>query len=90
MPESNNHDAVKVLAKTKYNEWDGHLSGMERRAMTAEIILGIVIAIIINLSCFLYCKGYNKKESEGAMQAAVNEQVSQYFALAANEHQAAT
>ena len=85
MPDSTNHDAVNVEAKSKYNEWDKSLSGMERRAMAAEITLGIVIMIIINLSCFLYCKGYNKKESDGAMEAAVNEQVSQYFALAANE-----
>ena len=67
MPDGTNKDAVRVEAKSKYNEWDKSLAGMERRAMAAEIVLGIVIVIIVNLSCFLYCKGYNKKESTGAM-----------------------
>lgn len=66
-------------------DYDKNLAGLERRARLAEIILGLVIVVIINCACFTYCKMYNKKKTDEAMQNAVNEQVSQYFALAAED-----
>lgn len=85
LPDSINHDYVSVEAQTRYQEYDKNLVGMSRRARTAEIILGLVIVMLINIACFLYCKGYNKERTDSNMQTAVNDQVSQYFALAANE-----
>ena len=58
---------------------------MNRRARGAEIILGLLIVCIINCSCLIFCKMYNKKEASDQMQSQVNEQVSQYFALAATD-----
>jgi len=42
-------------------EYDNNLAGLEKRARFSEIILGIVIVLIINCACFVYCKMYNKK-----------------------------
>lgn len=58
---------------------------MDRRARTAEIILGLVIVIILNCACISYCKMYNKKKNSDAMQSQVNEQVANYFALASSD-----
>ena len=60
MPDATNKDYVSVEAQSRYQEYDKHLVGMSRRARTAEIILGLIIVFLINVACFLYCKGYNK------------------------------
>lgn len=69
----------------RVTSYDQSLAGLERRARLAEIILGLVIVVIINCACFTYCKMYNKKKTDERMAAAVNESVSQYFALAAED-----
>ena len=69
-------------ADQRYREFDKSLTGMSKRAKGAEIMLGLTIVCIINCSCLLFFKMYNKKEATNDMQAQVNEQVSQYFALA--------
>ena len=48
---------------------------MDKRAGSAEIFLGCIIALIIICACALYMKLYNKTEHDSAMQTAVNEQV---------------
>ena len=58
---------------------------MDRRARTAEIVLGMVIVFILNCACISYCKMNNKKKNTEVMQAQVNEQVSAYFALASSD-----
>lgn len=57
----------------RVTNYDKNLAGLERRARLAEIILGLVIVVIINIACFTYCKMYNKKKNDDRMQAAVNE-----------------
>lgn len=57
-------------------------------ARVGDIIIGIVIILALNCACISYCKLYNKKKNQDSMQSAVNEQVQQYFALAADENQA--
>jgi len=69
-------------------DYDKTLSGLEKRAGAAEIFLCIAILIIVNIALFFYCKFYNKKKNDNQMQVAVNEQVSQYFALAAEDSSA--
>lgn len=69
----------------RVTEYDKNLAGLEKRARLAEVILGLVIVVIINCACFTYCKMYSKKKNDQAMQQAVNESVSQYFALAAED-----
>ena len=73
MPSYSNGDYVSVEAQTRYQEYDKNLVGMSRRARTAEIVLGLVIVFLINIACFLYCKGYNKEKTNTNMQTAVNE-----------------
>ena len=58
---------------------------LERRAKTAEVVLAMTIVFILNCACVAYCKMTNKKKNTQNMQLAVNEQVSQYFALAQDE-----
>ena len=48
---------------------------MERRAQTAEIILGLIIVVILNCSVFVYCKMYSKKKTSEKMQIEVNSSV---------------
>ena len=73
MPDSTNRDYVSVEARNRYEEYDKNLVGMSRRARTAEVILGLVIVFLLNIACFLYCKGYNKEKTDVNMQTAVNE-----------------
>jgi len=54
---------------------------MEKRARTAEIVLGLVVVLILNCACIAYCKMFNKKKTEEQIQIEVNESVAQYFAL---------
>ena len=67
---------------------EANLTGMDRRARMAEVVLALVIICILNCACVAYCKLTNKQKNVQNMQLAVNEQVSQYFALAQDEQQA--
>ena len=69
---------------TKYNKFhfeayrkfkidEKNLTGMNRRARLAEVILGLVIVFILNCACFAYCKLTNKKKNVQNMQMQVNE-----------------
>ena len=46
---------------------------MERRARLAEIFMGLLIVVIINFACIVYCKFYSKKKTTDKMQLEVNE-----------------
>jgi hypothetical protein len=46
---------------------------MDKKAKSAEIILGVSIIIIINCACLCYCKLFNKKKNEKKLQETVNE-----------------
>lgn len=50
-----------------YNERDMRLQGMDRRAKTAEVVLGMVVVVILNCACISYFKLYNKKKSTQEM-----------------------
>jgi len=54
-------------ATQNYKTKDKNLVGMERRAETAEIILGLVIVLILNCACIAYCKMFNKNKTERKM-----------------------
>ena len=54
-------DYIQKETDRRYEEYDQTLQGMDRRARTAEIILGLVIVFILNCACISYCKMYNKK-----------------------------
>ena len=85
-PQQQKERADAIMGQIdRVTEYDENLVGLERRARLAEIILGLVIVVIINCACFAYCKVYNKKQTDERMQLAVNEQVSQYFALASED-----
>lgn len=45
---------------------------MQKKARTSEIILGLVIVLIFNISAFVYCKIYNRKKNETKIKEAVN------------------
>jgi len=45
---------------------------MQKKARTSEIILGLVIVLILNISAFVYCKIYNRKKNETKIKEAVN------------------
>jgi len=69
----------EILEKETYRRYRDHemqLSGMDRRARMAEVVLGLVIVIILNCACIVYCKLTNKQKNVQNMQLAVNEQVS--------------
>ena len=83
--EKNRAIYVEEETNRRYEEYDKTLQDMDRRARTAEIILGLVIVFILNCACISYCKMYNKKKNSEVMQAAVNEQVASYFALASSD-----
>jgi hypothetical protein len=55
------------IAEIRYKEFDQSLTGMSKRARGAEIILGLTIVCIINISCLIFCKMYNKKETSSEM-----------------------
>jgi hypothetical protein len=61
--DHNRDTYVKQETNRRYEEYDHTLQGMDRRARTAEIILGLVIVFILNCACISYCKMYNKKKS---------------------------
>jgi hypothetical protein len=69
-------DHVAKTTERDYQEYDKQLTGMSKRARGAEIVLGLLIVCIINCSCLIFCKMYNKKETTNQMQSQVNEQVS--------------
>ena len=73
---------TSMMVYNNYRQQEDKLRGMNRRAKTAEIVLGIVIVLILNCACIAYCKMFNKKKTADKMQIEVNESVSQYFALA--------
>ena len=83
--DHNRENYIEQETERRYEEYDNTLQGMDRRARTAEIILGLVIVFILNCACISYCKMYNKKKNSDVMQAAVNEQVASYFALASSD-----
>jgi hypothetical protein len=58
---------IEKEAEIRYKEFDNSLKGMNRRARTAELILGLVIVLILNLACISYFKMYNKKSTEDQM-----------------------
>ena len=58
---------------------------MDKRAGTAEIVLGAVVTCVIIGACLAYLKLYNKKEHDAQMQVAVNESVANYFQLAQSD-----
>jgi hypothetical protein len=60
---------AKRKADQRYREFDKSLTGMSKRAKGAEIMLGLTIVCIINCSCLLFFKMYNKKETTSDMQA---------------------
>jgi len=67
--ESNRFKYVEQETQRRYEMYDSTLQGMDRRARTAEIVLGLVIVFILNCACISYCKMYNKKKNSDAMQA---------------------
>lgn len=71
----------RLQAIKNYQAEDKKLVGMEKRARTAEIVLGLVVVLILNCACIAYCKMFNKKKTEEQIQIEVNESVAQYFAL---------
>jgi len=54
----------KNLAAKTFDENEAKLTGMEKRAQTAEIILGMVIVFILNCMCFSFFKIHNQKKRE--------------------------
>lgn len=50
-------------ATRQFDEYEENLEGMERRAKTAEIIMGLTIVFIVNFMCIALCKIHNKKKS---------------------------
>jgi hypothetical protein len=64
------------MVYNRFRQKEDNLRGMNRRAKTAEIVLGIVIVLILNCACIAYCKMFNKKKTADKMQIEVNETVS--------------
>ena len=61
---------------TEKAQFESKQEGMDKRAGTAEIVLGAMIACVIIAACLTYLKLYNQEEYESNMQSAVDEQVS--------------
>lgn len=78
-------DQLTAEMKRKYEEYEKSLKGMDRRAHTAEVILGLVFVLILSCACMIYFGLYGKKKAEADMQSHVNEQVAQYFTLSQND-----
>ena len=72
-------------AEEKYSKYDQRLTGMDKRAQVAEIVLGLVIVFIINCMCIACCKMHNKHERNKRMHDEVKDEVNKYFALASEE-----
>lgn len=75
----------RIRAEDYYDRYDKRLTGMDRRAQVAEIVLGLVIVFIINCMCFACCKMRNKFERNSRMNDEVKEEVNKYFSLASDE-----
>ena len=73
------------LVKEQYHEYDKKLEGMNQRAGIAELVLGFIILFILNCGIIIVCKLYNKEQSKKNMKATVEQEVSQYFKLAAED-----
>ena len=61
--EKTRENYIQKETERRYQEYDKALVGMDRRARTAEVVLALVIAVIINCACISYCKMYNKKKN---------------------------
>ena len=60
-------------------------SAMNRRAKTAELVLGFAILMILSLTCGLYYNLYNKDKHDEKIKSQVDEQVAHYFSIAQND-----
>ena len=75
-PSMLDESQMTSMVYNRFRQNEDKLRGMNRRAKTAEIVLGIVIVLILNCACIAYCKMFNKKKTADRMQIEVNETVS--------------
>ena len=60
------------MMTARIEEEEKNLTGMEKKAFNAEVLLGLVIVTIISVSCFYYIKIYGKKERDAQLQTEIN------------------